>query len=213
MLPLFLDLRDRRVLILGGGEVALRKAQFFARGARVRVASRDFLPAFRQLPVELIPRVLQGGEEDLLREADVVVPATDDRELNDRLAALARRLGKWVDRVDAPGDLMVPATVRRGAVTVAIGTQGRAPILARYLRERLEEFLGEEYGPMADILGEVREELKGGPGDLDREATLDRIVRDGPLWDLVRRGDLPAARRRARELAGLGPRGPPPGGS
>ncbi len=204
--PVFLDLRDRRVLILGGGEVALRKARFFSPGARVRIVSRDFLPALRELPVELVPRVLQGREEDLLEEADIVVPATDDRELNDQLAARARGLGKWVDRVDDLGDLMVPATVRRGDMVIAIGTQGRAPILAKYLRERLEEFLGHEYGTMTDILGEIRGELKEAPsGQTDREAALDRVIRDSILWGLAKEGDLPAAHRRARELAGLAP--------
>ncbi len=184
--------------------MALRKARFFMQGARVTVVSRDFLPAFRELSVELAPRLLTGGEDDLLQRADIVVPATDDHELNIRLADRARAMGKWVDRVVGPGNLMVPSIVRRGDVVIAIGTQGRAPILTKYLRERLEEFLGPEYGTMADILGEIRRELKEAPhGQAEREAALDRLIQDSALWGLLREGDLPAAHRRAREVAGL----------
>lgn len=196
MIPLFLDLRGRKVVIFGGGKVALRKARFFAPAARVTVVSPSFVEGFEGLPIQRIrrrvkaPRAYLGG-------ATIVVPATDDPALNNLIAREAHRRRQWVDRVDGLGDIIVPSVVRRGGVAVAIATGGVAPVLTRYLRERIEASMGPEVGTMSTLLGEYRMTLKGrGVAQGKRETLLRSLVRDEGLWDLVRRGDVEGARRR-----------------
>jgi precorrin-2 dehydrogenase/sirohydrochlorin ferrochelatase len=198
VIPLFLDFTDKRVLIIGGGRVALRKARFFAGRARVTVLSSIFLPGFDELTIERIEGRAEGKLAETLAAFDLVIPATDDGSLNEAVARAAEALGKWVDRVEGVGSVVVPAVLNRGSVAVAISTGGKAPALARYLRERLEELIGPEYGAMADLLGGLRDGLKEKVArQEEREAILTAIVRDEGVWALVKAGDLPGARRRA----------------
>ncbi len=198
MIPLFLDLRGRKVVIFGGGKVALRKARFFASAARVTVVSPSFVEGFEGLPIKRIRRRVKAPWA-YLRGSTIVVPATDDPSLNNLIAREAHRRRQWVDRVDGPGDVMVPSVVRRGEVVVAIATGGVAPVLSRYLRERIEASVGPEVATMAELLGEYRKTLKGsGVAQGDREDLLRSALGDEGLWDLVRRGDVKGARGRLR---------------
>jgi precorrin-2 dehydrogenase / sirohydrochlorin ferrochelatase len=151
-----LDLRGRTCLVVGGGAVARRKAEGLAEaGADVRVVAPRCLPMPGAVRVALRP-----FEDDDLDGVTLAVAASDDRELNARVAALARRRGVWVNVVDEPeeGDLVLPAVVRRGALRVAVSTGGASPALALRIRERLDEEFGPEWGELAELLGRLRTE-------------------------------------------------------
>ena len=163
--PIFVELQDRRCLVIGGGPEALRKV----RG--LRAAAADVTVISPKLTSEL-RRMLAAGEIDWLereyQEGDVegyevVMVATDDGAVNAEVAAEGRRRRVWVNAADDPAncDFILPAVIRSGAITVAASTGGTSPALARRLREELEAYLTEEMPALADLLGEVRGELRG----------------------------------------------------
>ena len=159
--PVCLNVVGQRALVVGGGDVALRKARALAAaGASVRVVAPALAAEFRS-----------DGRFDLAEETYekrhlegclLAVAATDDEEVNARVAADAREAGALVNVVDRPAlcDFIVPAQIERGLLRIAITTGGAAPALARRLRERLEKEFGPEYETYLAVMKEVREELK-----------------------------------------------------
>ncbi|MGH8482368.1 MAG: precorrin-2 dehydrogenase/sirohydrochlorin ferrochelatase family protein, partial [Nevskiaceae bacterium] len=136
--PIFLKLAGEPVLVVGGGEVALRKVRLLRRaGARVRLVARELHPELATLG--LAPVAAQF-EASLLDGCRLAIAATDDAALNAGVARAARERGIPVNVVDdeAAGTWVSGAIVDRAPVLVAISSGGGAPVLARRLRERLE---------------------------------------------------------------------------
>ena len=162
--PVFLELQDRPCLVIGGGREGQRKAEgLLAAGARVTVLAPKLT---RELQ-----RMLASGEIDCAqreyREGDLngyqlVVVATNDGAVNAQVAAEGKQRGVWVNAVDDPAncDFILPSIIRRGAITIAASTGGGSPALARRLREELEAYLTEEMPALADLLSEVRSDLR-----------------------------------------------------
>ena len=163
--PIFVELQDRRCLVIGGGPEALRKVQ------GLRAAAGDVTVVSPKLTREL-RRMLAAGEIDCLQREyqegdvegyEVVMVATDDGAVNAQVAAEGKRRRVWVNAADDPAncDFILPAVIRSGSITIAASTGGTSPALARRLREELEAYLTEEMPALADLLGEVRGELRG----------------------------------------------------
>lgn len=136
--PVFLDLRGREVLVVGAGKVALRKVQGLVEaGAAVTVVSPAMLPEFEALPVRLIRRRFRRPD---VKEQALVFAATDRREVNQVVGAVAVEKGIPVNVADAPEEcrFLVPSRIRQGNVQIAISTSGRNPRLAVALRKRIE---------------------------------------------------------------------------
>ncbi len=200
--PLFLNIVGRRCAVVGGGQVALRKAEMLLEfGAEVLAISPEFCPELEAMArdgcVTLLRRAYQTGD---LRDARVAIAATDDSETNQAVVREARGNGALINVVDdaAASDFIVPSYVHRGDVTVAVSTAGRSPALARKLRTRLEEQFGPEYAALALLLGDVRAEVRQlgikVSGDAWQEALeLDRIL------EMVRDGDIERARETVLE--------------
>lgn len=200
--PLLVDLSGRTVVIFGAGRIALRKARFFAGGAQVRVVADAFHRGFEDLPVERV-RAWVDDPEPFLEEAFLVVPATDDDELNHRIVAAARARGCLVNAAAGEGDVAVPALVRRGDLLVAISTSGQAPALARHLRRRLEAFVGPEWAALVELQDRLRRRLRSRvPSQRMRAEILRRCVEDADVWDALAAGDRDAAWVRCLALAG-----------
>jgi siroheme synthase-like protein len=139
--PIFLDLGGRPVLVAGAGKVALRKARgLVSAGARVTVVAPKCVPEFAALPVRMVARRFRPSD---LRGMTLVFAATDDRTVNRRIGAAARRRGIFANIADAAEecDFVVPARVERGTVQIAIATGGRSPRLSAELRRKLEAVL------------------------------------------------------------------------
>ncbi|MBI4593484.1 MAG: bifunctional precorrin-2 dehydrogenase/sirohydrochlorin ferrochelatase, partial [Candidatus Rokubacteria bacterium] len=142
--PAFLDLRGRRCLVVGGGAVGERKARaLLACGARVTVVSPAITPGLVELveSERITYRPRQFLRSDV-RDAILVVAATGILDVDDAVAAAARRRGALVNVVDRPDrcDFIVPSVLRRGQLQIAVSTGGRSPALAREIRTRLEPF-------------------------------------------------------------------------
>ncbi|WP_101294579.1 precorrin-2 dehydrogenase/sirohydrochlorin ferrochelatase family protein [Halegenticoccus soli] len=207
MIPLFHDFSDESVLVFGGGAVGARKARRFAREARVVVVSpafggRDFGDAelVRAAPT---PEAVSGWVDRV--DPALVVAATDDDAVNGAAEAAARGRCALVNRADRAGgrdagSVVVPATVRDGPVTVAVSTGGASPALSKYLRERLESELAGA-GAMAELTGELREELKGDgvPPD-ERRAAIRAVARSSRVWKALRTAESNARREAERVI-------------
>jgi siroheme synthase-like protein len=199
--PVFLEMKDRPCVVVGGGTVAERKVEgLLAAGARVTVISPEVTPALAALREEgrlhHIARQYRGGD---LGGYEVAVAATDDGTVNAEVAHEGRSASRriWVNAVDDPPncDFILPSVIRRGDIVIAVSTGGSSPALARRLREELEAFLSEDYGPLAALLQEVRQELRSRGIVVDPEAWQRAI--DGRLRALL------AQRRKAQAKAYL----------
>ena len=199
--PIFLDVRGRAVFVAGGGGQAATKARSLAElGALVRV----WAPAHQATAtlagcasVELV-----GGPYSpaLLDEAILAFVATGDRALDGRIATDARARRVLVNAFDGVPlcDWSAPAVLRRGRLTVAIGTGGVAPALGVRLRDRLADELGPEHGLLLDLLAELRPAITGSGRPFAERRALWYTLVDGPALDVLRAGDLEAARSALR---------------
>jgi precorrin-2 dehydrogenase/sirohydrochlorin ferrochelatase len=190
--PIYLDIEDRPVLIIGGGNVCARKAETMMRyGARVTVLSPEVTDEIAAWAGEgkLVIRMKRYEEADL-DGAAIVIASTDDACTNGRIARDARRRRIPVNVVDVTHlcEFIVPAIVEQGSVTVAVSTGGKSPALARTLKEDLQRFVGPEYAAVNDLLGTLRKSAKKVlPTDVDRKRFFDSILAAGIL-DLLREG-------------------------
>jgi uroporphyrin-III C-methyltransferase/precorrin-2 dehydrogenase/sirohydrochlorin ferrochelatase len=200
--PLFANLADRSVLVVGGGEVAARKCEaLLGSGAHVRVGA----PALNERLSEWVGlgRIthLQGHyRSSWLDETWLVIAATDDITVNRRVAddATARRI--LINVVDnaALSSFHVPAVIDRAPVQVAISSGGNAPMLARWIRERLELFLDHAIGPLATLLERSRGAIRFRYRDLAaRRRFYDRVL-GGSIWQMLRAGKVAAAETELR---------------
>ena len=194
--PIFLKLENRLCLVVGGGEVGARKVKtLLSCGASVALVSLEVVEwleeKIRQGAVNLVG---SHYEERQLEGCFMVIAATDDLELNSRIAEDAEKRGLLCNVVDYPqeGNFILPALIQRGALTVAISTSGKSPALARQIREDLEQRFGPEYADFLEIMGAVRSRLLSESQDSrTNKEKFDRLVKS-ELLELVRKRDFAA---------------------
>ena len=180
--PISLDLRDKPVLLVGGGQVAFRKARGLSRsGCRPTVVALAFSPTFqawledRSFRVER--RAYRSGEA---AQYFLVISATDDAEVNQSVFEDAQRAGRLVNVVDQPAlcNIYIPSRIERGNLQVSISTGGHCPAFARWLREELEGEIPERYGLLLERVATIRTCMKETvPSPDARKRVLERILR------------------------------------
>jgi len=217
--PLFADLRGRRVLLVGGGEVAERKARLLlAAGARVEIVAHElvapdlatWITSAHSFPLPAGDGRVEGAVTWLAREFDesqlegatLVVAATSDGDLNERVAVAARARHVLVNVVDdaARSSFIVPAIVDRSPLVIAISSGGVAPVLARLVRERLETLLDESLGGLAGLLERWRGRIRGVFPDLGARRRFYEAVVRGEVAASLRRRQPEAAERELERL-------------
>jgi precorrin-2 dehydrogenase/sirohydrochlorin ferrochelatase len=190
MIPLMLDLAGRTVLIFGGGDVGARKAAFFQHEAEVTVFSRSFSPAFDGLAVRQCRMDIANlGNDELVRllaGAFLVVTATSDPALNDRIGNLCRERGVlYNNAAGEQGDVLVPSIVAGRHYLLAVTTFGMSPAVPRYLRLRLEREYA-ELDRMIELQRDVRTILKDiEPVQERRSAMLWSVLCDEDIWAVL----------------------------
>lgn len=172
--PIYLDIRSRRCVVVGGGEVAYRKAVSLKEaGAQVVVISPELSEEFsREKGLTILQ---QKYEERCLEGAMLVIAATDDREINQRVWEEARRHGLLINVVDQPAlcNFIVPSSINRGKLQISISTGGASPALARRIRKELEGHFGPEYADFIDLLSRLRPEVRS---RISEEARRQRVM-------------------------------------
>lgn len=162
--PLFFKLEDRKVLIVGGGEVALRKADLLSRvGACITILAPDISHELQALLTDSKHEfIYENYNKTYMSGARVIIAATDDETLNHQIHADATELNIPVNVVDTPHlcDFIFPAIIDRNPIVIGISSNGKAPVLARLLRARLETLIPQGYGKLAKLAGEFRSEVK-----------------------------------------------------
>jgi precorrin-2 dehydrogenase/sirohydrochlorin ferrochelatase len=204
--PVFVRVEERPCLVVGGGAVGERKVlDLIEAGALVTVVSPELTPVLADLAAAGKIRHLSGDfQEEQAQGMALVIGATDDMEVNARVSAAAQAQNIWVNIVDQPDlcTFIVPAQVRRGELTLAIGTGGASPALARKIREELERYFGPEYGPYLALMQAIRARvLEVRRGDPENAVLFKRLV-DSPMLPALSRGDLEEVRRILREVLG-----------
>lgn len=158
--PICLDITDRHCIIIGGGKVAARKAQgLLDHQARVTMISPELGKESAALHAEnLLTWLDRPYREGDLNGAFLVIAATDDPEVQERIHAEAEQHNILLNVADVPKwcNFILPATVRRGDLSLAISTGGKSPALAKRMRQRMEEQFGPEYEILLETLGALR---------------------------------------------------------
>lgn len=202
--PVLLRLEDRACVVVGGDDIAEPKVRaLLDAGAPVTVIAPELTGSLAALAaagrLTHLPRAYRAGD---LAGATLAYASTRDRAVIGALTAEAAREHVLLNVIDVPDacHFISPAVVRRGDLTIAIGTGGASPGLSAQLRGRLATEFGPEYGPYVDILRAVRTALWNQP---TRAAVVTSLV-DSTLLDLVRRGDRAGIDALLGEIVGNG---------
>jgi precorrin-2 dehydrogenase/sirohydrochlorin ferrochelatase len=200
--PIFLDLNGRRVVIIGGGSVATRKAEtILGTGARLIVVAPRLDEMLRKVcagtkagstsspQAELIE---SRYSKDYLGRATLVIAATNDEALNKQIYKDCQELEILCNVVDSPGlcDFYVPAVVQRGDLQIAIGTDGKSPAYAGHLRKKLENIFTDKHGEFLTLLDAIRgfviektadaSQRKAIMGQLAGDESFEYFLQNGP---------------------------------
>ncbi|WP_031513653.1 precorrin-2 dehydrogenase/sirohydrochlorin ferrochelatase family protein [Desulfofalx alkaliphila] len=161
--PIYLRLAGEKCLVVGGGKVAQRKVKSLLKSdACVTVVSPRLTSELHRLKEEhKITYHAEEFKEGHLEGMQLVISATDNEEVNRRVAELCFSKNILVNVADDPGkcSFFVPAVVRQGDLSIAVSTGGKSPLLAARIREQLERTYGPEYAEFLELLGQVRIDL------------------------------------------------------
>jgi siroheme synthase-like protein len=202
--PIYLNLKNRRLVVVGGGSVAERKVvSLLDSGASVVVVSPRVTKRLAALAasgsIQWVRRAYAPGD---CRGAFAIFSAAGDPAVGKAVFAEGGERGALVNTADEPGlcDFIMPAVVRRGDLTIAISTAGASPALAAGLRRRLSRLFGAEYAGLLSLLSRVRPEIRRRVRSVaGRKEVHYRILRSDAL-ELLRKRDSRGAERRVREI-------------
>jgi precorrin-2 dehydrogenase/sirohydrochlorin ferrochelatase len=202
MFPLFLNLKDRLAVVIGGGPVGRRKASaVLAAGGRVRLICREPRPDNMDNP-RLDWRMESYTANHL--DGAALVFAAGPAELNAQVVADAQARGLWVNDASEPsrGDFFLPATVRRSNFVLAISTGGAAPALTQTIQQRLESEFDEAFGVWVELLAEMRPLVKERIADAEQRRTLLTSLCQLEWLERLRYEDEETVRRAMRSMIG-----------
>jgi uroporphyrin-III C-methyltransferase / precorrin-2 dehydrogenase / sirohydrochlorin ferrochelatase len=190
--PIFLDLKNKHCLLVGGGEVATRKGRLLARaGARLRIVALDVSDELRSLAKENNGEIFERSYQlSDMNDCVLVVAATDDEPLNAQVSADAKKKLIPINVVDNPElcSYITPAIVDRDPLVIAISTGGEAPVLARLIRAKLETLISMNYGRLAQLASQWRDKIKAQFNEGDSRRRFWEKILQGPVAELMLNG-------------------------
>jgi precorrin-2 dehydrogenase/sirohydrochlorin ferrochelatase len=204
--PIYLDISNKQCAIVGGGDVAERKVQRLLEcGANVIVIAKALTPALKTMTTEgKIDWIDSDYDEIHIRDAFLVVGATDRDDINARIAADAGKKNILVNIVDDPEkcNFILPSLFRQGDLSIAISTGGKSPALAKKLREELEAVYGPEYKTLLTILGKLRERIISKGQSCDKNKMLFESLVNSDILDFIREKNWGQIHEMIREITG-----------
>ena len=205
--PVYIEMRDQPVVVIGGGKIAEGKVDgLLAAKAHVTIISPELTPHLRELvnqnEIGYLARTYQQGD---LSGAFMVICATDRADINHRVWREATANHQLVNVVDDTPrcNFIAPSILRRGDLTIAISTSGRAPALAVRLKERLQRELGPEYERFLELAAKLREPLARHVPDFETRKALWYQLVDSEILDVLADGDEAAARQIISRVVGF----------
>jgi len=205
--PIYLNITNKRCVIVGGGEVGERKAErLLACGAKVAVVNRELSPSLKRMKnAGEIEHIDADYDAAYLDGALMVIGATNNEQVNGNISGDARARGILVNIVDDPErcDFILPSLVQQGDLTIAVSTGGKSPALAKKIREELELSYGPEYAVLLDIMGELRRQAqaKGAPSGENKK--MFEAVVNSDILCRIKAGIGEEVKRKIREITGL----------
>lgn len=203
--PVNLNIREKKVVVIGGGAVAARKVRdLLEAGANISVIDPKPTAFISRLAAKekiyLIRRSYRTGD---LQGAFLAVASTDRREVNLQIQREAAKKRILLNVVDQPEfcSFVFPARIRRGEFLVTISTGGASPALSKWARKKLERIFGPEYGHLVSLLGQLRERFRE-RGDLKRQARKLAAFLNSPILSLLRRKDRQGVDRLLKKYFG-----------
>ena len=197
-LPIFLNIKNRQCVVIGGGDVAMRKVSMLLKAqAAVTIYSPAICHELQDLvAAEKIKFVQANFAPNQLQGACLVIAATDDEAVNMAVSIAAKAQNIPVNVVDAPDlcTFTMGSIIDRSPVVIAVSSEGNAPVLARYIRAKIETMLPATYGRIADIAGEFREQVKAKFGTTQARRIFWEGILQGPVVERVLSGQEQAAR-------------------
>ena len=197
-LPIFFNIKNRHCVVVGGGDVAMRKVSMLLKAsAAITLYSPGICHELQDLAdMQKIKYVQTNFEPNQLAGACMVIAATDDEAVNIAVSAAAKAQNIPVNVVDAPNlcTFTMGSIIDRSPVVIAISSEGNAPVLARYIRAKIETMLPATYGRIADIAGEFREQVKAKFGTTQARRIFWEAILQGPVVERVLSGQEQAAR-------------------
>ena len=163
-LPIFINVRQNPCLVIGGGDIALRKINLLIKAqAKVDCLSPLFCEGITNLSQNGDVNLIQKSfESDDIKDYAIIIASTDDSSVNALISKSAKEARIPVNVVDSPelSSFIMPSIVDRSPVIIAVSSAGRAPVLARIIRAKLETVIPSAYGVLAEIAGEYRQKVK-----------------------------------------------------
>ncbi|MFA6042045.1 MAG: NAD(P)-dependent oxidoreductase, partial [Methylophilus sp.] len=197
-LPIFFNITNRLCVVIGGGDVATRKVIMLLKAnAAVTVVAPALCPELSQMFAEQKIQYRNAAfAADQLDGACLVIAATDDELVNQAVSSAAKAQNIPVNVVDAPDlcTFTMGSIIDRSPVIIAVSSEGKAPVLARYIRSKIETLLPASYGRIAAIAGEFREQVKEKFSTTQARRRFWEDVLQGPLVERVLSGQEEAAR-------------------
>ena len=196
-LPLFLDIQNQLCMVVGGGNIALRKVnQLLSANAQVTVVARKLCDALRQKQSDGQITYIESEYRELYLEGVVlVIAATDDSVVNNQVSLDAKQKRIPVNVVDNPElcSFIMPSVINRDPVQIAISTGGASPILARILRARLETMIPSAYGKLATLIKSFRTRVREQIPDMQKRRRFWEEALQGPITEMFFAGQDKAA--------------------
>jgi precorrin-2 dehydrogenase/sirohydrochlorin ferrochelatase len=187
--PIFLDLNNQNILVVGGGGVAERKIKNLLQySCTLYISSPHLTPYLRQLIAEKkIYRIPHESIDTYMKDAFMVIAATDDSEVNKIIASRAKKHNLLVNAVDQPKDcnFIMPSIVKRGNLQIAISTGGKSPALAKKIRKNLEHSFPSAYDTFIELLGIIRKKLLSQNQPTSRNKLIFQQLVDSNLLEMI----------------------------
>jgi len=175
LFPLMIDLSEKKILIIGDGKVAMRKASKFSEYTEQLEIIKENLSTATDLQLF-----------NLMEGAFLIIPATDDHLFNARVCKLAATQNILVNQIDAVGEVIVPSVISEGDLTIGISTQGSSPALAKFTRKKISRLITPQYAEMARLQSEIRDMIKLQINDQqNRKQILWKILDNTEVWDAL----------------------------
>jgi len=201
--PVTLEVTNRKCTIVGGGQVAARKAsKLLQAGARIHLVSPVLCPQLEQLSQEgRVDWVQRSFNVEDLPGSLLVIAATDDRAINAQIAQYCQEHNILVNVVDSPEEssFITSASLSRGDLLIAVSTNGQNPAFGQKIRAQLEDEYGAVYGEALQVLNEARELLKIRCDDVGKRGQIMKILIDSDIFELVVAGEIDQARERVQK--------------